>query len=113
MKMATISNYKKHLKLSERIKIESSLNNDFSFRTISKDINKIISTIAREIKNCRYKEKGNYFNDISKKCLKFEKASFVYNGCPNEKNVGKINFITVFPVLKKIIKNFLLNLEKE
>lgn len=83
--MTTISNYKKHLKLSERIKIENALNNNQSFRSISRDINKGISTISREIENRRYKEKGNSFNGLPKKCLKIEKAPFVCNGCPNAK----------------------------
>ena len=83
--MTTISNYKKHLKLSERIKIEDALNNNKSFRSISKDINKGVSTISREVENRRYKEKGNYFNGVPKKCSKLEKAPFVCNGCPNVK----------------------------
>lgn len=90
--MATISNYKKHLKLSERIKIESSLNNGLSFRTISKDINKGISTISREIENRRYKEKGNYFNGIPRNCSRLEKAPFVCNGCPNSKKCRQNKF---------------------
>lgn len=83
--MTTISNYNKHLKLSERIKIENALNNNNSFRSISRDINKGVSTISREIQNRRYKEKGNYFNGLPKKCEKLEKAPFVCNGCPNVK----------------------------
>ena len=83
--MATISNYKKHLKLSERIKIEKYLNEGKSFRFISRDINKGVNTISREIVNRRYKEKGNYFNGIPKKCEKLEKAPFVCNACPNAK----------------------------
>ena len=83
--MATISNYKKHLKLSERIKIEKGLNDGNSFRTISKDINKGVNTISREVLNRRYKEKGNYFNGIPRKCEKVEKAPFVCNACPNSK----------------------------
>lgn len=83
--MATISNYKKHLKLSERIKIEQYLNEGKSFRFISKEINKGVNTISREIENRRYKEKGNYFNGIPKKCEKLEKAPFVCNACPNSK----------------------------
>lgn len=83
--MTTISNYKKHLKLSERIKIENALNNNKSFRNISGDINKGVSTISREIVNRRYKEKGNSFNGLPKKCEKLEKATFVCNGCPNAK----------------------------
>lgn len=83
--MATISNYKKHLKLSERIKIEKYLNEGKSFRFISKEINKGVNTISREIENRRYKEKGNYFNGIPKKCEKLEEAPFVCNACPNSK----------------------------
>lgn len=90
--MTTISNYNKHLKLSERIKIESALNNNKSFRSISKDINKGVSTISREIENRRYKEKGNYFNGIPKKCSKLEKAPFVCNGCPNVKKCKSNKF---------------------
>ena len=83
--MATISNYKKHLKLSERIKIERHLDEGKSFRFISKEINKSVNTISREIANRRYKEKGNYFNNIPKKCEKLNKAPFVCNACPNAK----------------------------
>lgn len=83
--MATISNYKKHLKLSERIKIEKYLNDDKSFRFISKEINKGVNTISREIVNRRYKEKGNYFNGFPGKCEKLEKAPFICNACPNSK----------------------------
>ena len=84
--MATISNYNKHLKLSERIKIEKYLDEGKSFQFISKDINKAVNTISREVENRRYKEKGNYFNGIPKKCNRLEKAPFVCNACPNSKN---------------------------
>ena len=83
--MATISNYNKHLKLSERIKIEKYLDEGKSFRFISREINKGVNTISREIENRRYKEKGNYFNGIPKKCQKLDKAPFVCNACPNSK----------------------------
>lgn len=83
--MATISNYKKHLKLSERIKIEKGLDLNHSFRTISKDINKGISTISREVFNRREKERGNHFNNFNKKCDKLNNAPFVCNGCQNRK----------------------------
>lgn len=36
--MATISNYNKHLTLSERIKIETALNNRTSFKKISNEL---------------------------------------------------------------------------
>ena len=83
--MTTISNYKKHLKLSKRIKIEKGLEQNNSFRSISKDINEGISTISREVYNRREKEKGNHFNNFNKKCEILNKASFVCNGCPNRK----------------------------
>lgn len=79
-----IENYDKHLKLSERIKIENALNNQ-SFSSISNDIHKGVSTISKEIQNRKYKEKGNYFNELPKKCEKIEKTPFVCNGCPNSK----------------------------
>ena len=69
--MANISNYKKHTKLSERIKIENGLNNGNSLRSISRDTNKSVTTISREIYNRRYKEKGNHFNGIPKKYREF------------------------------------------
>ena len=56
--MASISNYNKHTTLSERIKIENRLNNGWSLRAISKEIYKSVSTVSREIKNRRYKERG-------------------------------------------------------
>lgn len=83
--MTTISNYKKHLKLSERIKIEKGLEQNDSFRSISRDINKGISTISREVYNRREKEKGNHFNNFNKKCEKLNRAPFVCNGCQNRK----------------------------
>ncbi len=90
--MATISNYKKHLNLSERIKIEKALDQGKSFREISRDINKGVNTISREIVNRRYKERGNYFNGIPKKCEKLEKAPFVCNSCPNCKKCRLTKF---------------------
>lgn len=68
--MATISNYKKHLKLSERIKIEKYLNDGMSFRSISRDINKGVNTISRKIVNRRYKEKENLSIILDKVILK-------------------------------------------
>jgi len=90
--MATISNYKKHLTLSERIKIEKALDENKSFRAISKDINKSVNTISREVFNRRYKEKGNYFNGIPRKCEKLQKAPFVCNACPDFKKCKRDKF---------------------
>lgn len=83
--MTTISNYNKHLTLSERIKIEKGLELNHSFRTISKEIKKGVSTISREVFNRREIEKGNHFNNFNKKCEKINIAPFVCNGCPNRK----------------------------
>ncbi len=41
----------KHLTLSERIKIEASLNENYSIRKISREINRPPSTIVYEISN--------------------------------------------------------------
>ena len=83
--MASISNYNKHTTLSERIKIENGLNNGWSLRAISKEIYKSVSTVSREIKNRRYKERGNFFNSTPRKCSKLAKAPFVCNSCPDVK----------------------------
>lgn len=85
VKMETISIYKKHLTLSQRIKIENGLNNNHSFRKIALDINKAHNTIAREVKERRTKIKGNHFNTKFMNCPKTTQAPFVCNGCPNQK----------------------------
>ena len=83
--MKNINIYKKHLTLSQRIKIENGLNNNWSFRKIANDINKGHNTVAREVQNRRIKIKGNPFNMTIMECPNTKKAPFVCNGCPNQK----------------------------
>ena len=83
--METISIYKKHLTLSQRIKIENGLNNNLSFRKIALDISKGHNTVAREVKERRVKIKGNKFNMSIMECPNTKKAPFVCNGCDKQK----------------------------
>ena len=83
--MNSINTYKKHLTLSQRIKIESGLNNNISFRKIALDINKGHNTVAREVQNRRVKVKGNKFNMTCMECPLTKKAPFVCNGCDKQK----------------------------
>lgn len=82
--MKNINIYQKHLTLSQRIKIENGLNNNWSFRKIANDINKSHNTVAREVQNRRIKVKGNPFNMTIMECPNTKKATFVCNGCPNQ-----------------------------
>lgn len=79
----------KHLSLSDRITIESKLNEGLSFRKIKEYINKPHTTISREVENRRVLIKGNYFNSINMKCDKLGKAPFVCNACPNKNKCRK------------------------
>ena len=58
---------KKHLSLSQRILIENSLNNHFSFKAIGREIDKNCTTIAKEVKQrAVFKKVGSHgrsFND--------------------------------------------------
>ncbi|MEG0577242.1 MAG: helix-turn-helix domain-containing protein, partial [Bacilli bacterium] len=76
VKMNTINIYKKHLTLTQRIKIENGLNNNKSFRKISLDIDKAHNTISREVLQRRTKVKGNSFNTLIMECPKTKKAPF-------------------------------------
>ena len=62
--MNTINKYKKHLTLSERIKIESHLNQRKSFRKMSEDIGKAHNTISREVQERRIKQKDFHLTNI-------------------------------------------------
>lgn len=101
----------KHLSFDDRLKIESGLKDNLSFKRIGKNINKDCTTVAKEIKNhiiyknigavgrkffdcqyrnnCPYKERGEKCNsrlcEHYKKeiCNKLSKAPYVCNGCPN------------------------------
>ena len=72
----------KHLNLSQRILIESNLNENTSLRKIGKMLGKPHTTISREILTRRILVKGNRFNNFNTKCTKTDKAPFVCNACP-------------------------------
>ena len=79
----------KHLNLSNRIIIESKLNESISLRKIGEFINKPHTTISREIVTRRVFVKGNSFNNFNVHCKITEKAPFVCNGCPNKNKCKK------------------------
>ena len=79
----------KHLNLSQRIIIESKLNDRLSLRKIGEFVGKPHTTISREILNRRILVKGNHFNNFNTKCEKTDKAPFVCNGCPNKNKCKK------------------------
>ena len=79
----------KHLNLSQRIIIESNLNENSSLRKIGEIIGKPHTTISREILSRRILIKGNHFNNFNVKCDKTQKAPFVCNGCPNKNKCKK------------------------
>ena len=87
--MNTINKYKKHLTLSERIKIESHLNQRKSFRKMSEDIGKAHNTISREVQERRIKQKGNNFNGLVQNCCYRNKSPYVCNGCESRKGCRK------------------------
>ena len=58
----------KHLNLSQRIIIESKLNDRLSLRKIGEFIGKPHTTISREILNRRILVKGNHFNNFNIRC---------------------------------------------
>ena len=72
----------KHLNLSQRILIESNLNENTSLRKIGKMLGKPHTTIYREILTGRILVKGNGFNNFSNKCTKPDNPPFVCKGCP-------------------------------
>lgn len=79
----------KHLSLSQRIIIESKLNDNITLRKIGEFVGKPHTTVSREILSRRILVKGNRFNSFTIKCEKTEKAPFVCNGCPNKSNCRK------------------------
>lgn len=79
----------KHLNLSQRILIESNLNENNSLRKIGNMLGKPHTTISREILTRRVLVKGNHFNNFNTKCEKTNKAPFVCNGCPNKNKCKK------------------------
>ena len=87
--MNTINKYKKHLTLSERIKIEGFLNEGKSFRKIAIEIGKAHNTISREVLERRIKQRGNNFNGIVQNSCFKDKAPFVCNSCQSRKGCRK------------------------
>ena len=79
----------KHLNLSQRIIIESNLNENTSLRKIGAMLGKPHTTISREILTRRILIKGSHFNNFNTKCNKTDKAPFVCNGCPNKNKCKK------------------------
>lgn len=79
----------KHLNLSQRIIIESKLNDNISLRKIGEMIGKPHTTISREILSRRVLSKGNRFNNFNTSCEKVDNAPFVCNGCPKKRNCKK------------------------
>ena len=79
----------KHLNLSQRILIESNINENTSLRKIGIMLGKPHTTISREILTRRVLSKGNRFNNFNTKCYKTNKAPFVCNGCPNKNQCRK------------------------
>ena len=60
----------KTLNLSQRIIIESNLNENTSLRKIGTILGKLHTTISREILTRRILVKGNSFNNFNTKCNK-------------------------------------------
>ena len=79
----------KHLNLSQRILIESNLNENNSLRKIGILLGKPHTTISREILTRRVLIKGHLFNNFNTKCNKTNKAPFVCNACPNKNKCKK------------------------
>lgn len=59
----------KHLTLSQRIKIEHSLNNRLSFKAIGREIDKSCTTVSKEIKNRRKFKKSGCFGRSFNDCI--------------------------------------------
>ena len=79
----------KHLNLSQRIIIESKLNENVSLRKIGEIINKSHTTISREVLSRRMLSKGNRFNNFNTICKTTDNAPFVCNGCNKKHNCKK------------------------
>ena len=79
----------KHLNLSQRIIIESNLNENISLRKIGTMLGKPHTTVSREILTRRILVRGNPFNNFNTKCDKTDKVPFVCNGCPNRNKCRK------------------------
>ena len=107
--------YRKHLDLSKRIQIESSLNERKKFTEIANLINKSRKTVSDEIKRHRIFQKSSRYGVSPKYDMshpKTTKAPFVCNGCSNKTGCKKTNIFITLQMHKKIIKLIYQNLEK-
>ena len=97
IEMKTSGNiYWKHLDLSKRIQIESSLNDNKNFTEIAKIVNKSPKAIADEVKRHRILEKCNRYgiaHGFDTSCTKTKKAPFVCNGCSSRKGCRKDRYL--------------------
>lgn len=90
----------KHLNLSQRITIEQSLNERFSFNAIGRDLGKNCTTISKEVKSHRqFKKIGTYgraFND----CI--YSYTCTLSGCCD--NMSDIMDNSLYPERKTYVK---------
>ena len=102
----------KHLNLSQRIIIESNLNENNSLRIIGEIMGKTHTIISRKILSRRILIKGNHFNNFNVKCDKTKKAPFVCNGCPNKNKCKKIAISIMLRTLTTTTVKLWSNLDK-
>ena len=69
-----------HLTLEDRKKIQEGLENELSRTEIARNINKVISTVAKEIKNRRKLKPRNPFNNPIT-CTKFKECRICHGKC--------------------------------
>ena len=78
--MSTQKGNQKHLNLSDRINIEKGLNNNDSFATIAKVVQKDPTTISKEVrKHSKVKEYKGYANTPSLPILSFKQIIKSYH----------------------------------
>lgn len=89
----------KQLNLSNRIIIESKLNENTSLRKIGEFINKPHTTISREIVTRRVLVKGNSFNNFNVHCEKLKKHLLFVMVVLIKINAKKINIFIMLKML--------------
>lgn len=62
----------KHLTISQRIHVEKGLNDDLSFATIARKLDKHPSTIAKEVKSYRTFQKREVDTGHPLRCVRFK-----------------------------------------
>lgn len=93
----------KHLNLSQRIIIESNLNENISLRKIGTMLGKPHTTVSREILTRRVLVRGNHFNNFNTKCDKTDKAPLYVMDVLIEINVERIVISIMLKMLIMII----------